>query len=82
MSMEPQAPTSAPTRSSIEISVNGEKCLIPEACTVAQLIDQYGLDPSRVAVELDRRIVRQPERANIRLHAGAEVEIVQFVGGG
>ena len=40
------------------------------------------LDPARVAVELDRRIVKQPHWPETVFAAGAQLEIVQFVGGG
>ncbi len=80
--MEQQVPMSAIPPGRIEVTVNGEKCLIPETSTVAEVVESYGLDPTRVAVELDRRIIRQPDRGNTRVRAGAEIEIVQFVGGG
>jgi thiamine biosynthesis protein ThiS len=40
------------------------------------------LDPGRVAVELDRRVIEQPLWAETVLRPGAQLEIVQFVGGG
>jgi sulfur carrier protein len=67
---------------SIEIVLNGERHTTTEGQTVLGLLQQLGLDPSRVAVELDRRIVRQPNWAETTVRAGAQVEIVQFVGGG
>ena len=66
----------------IPISVNGEGRLAPEGQTVLGLLQELQLDPARVAVELDRRIVKQPLWRETRLHAGAQLEIVQFVGGG
>jgi thiamine biosynthesis protein ThiS len=67
---------------SIEIVLNGERHTTAEGQTVLGLLQQLELDPSRVAVELDRRIVRQPHWAETPVRAGAQVEIVQFVGGG
>jgi thiamine biosynthesis protein ThiS len=46
------------------------------------LLESLELDPSRVAVELDGRIVKKEEWPQTRLHEGARLEIVQFVGGG
>jgi len=40
------------------------------------------LDPVRVAVELDRRIVKPPDWGATPIAGGARLEIVQFVGGG
>ena len=66
----------------VEIRLNGETRQVPSDATVADLIRQLQLPEDRVAVELDRRIVRRPDWAGQTLHAGASVEIVQLVGGG
>jgi thiamine biosynthesis protein ThiS len=66
----------------IEITVNGEPQTAPEGQTILGLLQQLRLDPARVAVELERRIVKQPYWPETVLHTGAQVEIVQFVGGG
>ncbi len=66
----------------IEIIVNGEARLVPEGQTILSLLEALELPEGRVAVELDRRIVRQTEWAETPLTAGARLEIVQFVGGG
>lgn len=66
----------------IEIVLNGEHRTAPEGQTVLGLLEQLRLDPSRVAVELNRRIVKQPRWADTVLQPGAEIEVVQFVGGG
>jgi sulfur carrier protein len=66
----------------IEITVNGEPHTAPEGQTILGLLQQLELDPARVAVELERRIVKQPYWPETVLHTGAELEIVQFVGGG
>jgi sulfur carrier protein len=66
----------------IEIVLNGERRPAPEGQTVLGLLQQLELDPARVAVELDRRILKQPHWAATVLRPGAEIEIVQFVGGG
>ena len=44
----------------IEIMVNGEPQTAPQGQTILGLLQQLDLDPARVAVELDRRIVKQP----------------------
>jgi thiamine biosynthesis protein ThiS len=66
----------------IEIVVNGETRAASEGQTIRDLLQELNLDSSRVAVELNRRIVKQPNWSETRLNAGAQVEIVQFVGGG
>jgi len=66
----------------IEITVNGEPQTAPKGQTILGLLQQLELDPARVAVELDRRIVKQPSWQVTVLHTGSQLEIVQFVGGG
>ena len=66
----------------IDIVVNGELRTISPGQSILELLGQLQLDPARVAVELDRRIVKQQRWGETVLQAGAEVEIVQFVGGG
>ena len=66
----------------IEIVVNGEPKRACAGQTILGLLHQLELDPERVAVELDRRIVKQLRWAETELRPGAQLEIVQFVGGG
>jgi sulfur carrier protein len=66
----------------IEIVLNGEKRSVPAGANVLQLLHFLELAPDKVAVEVNREIVRQPEWKNQEISPGSEVEIVQFVGGG
>jgi sulfur carrier protein len=66
----------------IPIVVNGEPKETVTGQTIQGLLVELGLEPGRVAVELDRRIVKQPLWPETTLNPGAQVEIVQFVGGG
>jgi len=66
----------------IEIVVNGEQQSAPEGQTILELLKKLQIDPERVAVELDRRIVRAPLWSDTVLRHGSQLEIVQFVGGG
>jgi len=66
----------------VTVVVNGEARQVPEGETIAGLVRALGLDPERLAVELDRRIVKRAQWASTSLSAGAQIEIVQFVGGG
>ena len=66
----------------IEIILNGEPRSAREGETVLGLLEELQIDPARVAIELDRRILKRPFWADTALRPGAEIEIVQFVGGG
>ena len=65
-----------------EIFVNGERRDVPGGLTLLDLLGFLEVDPQRVAVELNRKIVRQPEWSGTTVADGAVLEIVQFVGGG
>ena len=66
----------------IEIVLNGEPRSIPEGLSVQGLLEHIGIVADRVAVELNRTIVRKPDWAATAIGANAHVEVVQFVGGG
>jgi thiamine biosynthesis protein ThiS len=66
----------------MQIVINGESRAVPDGHTILQLLEMLDLDPARVAVELDRRIVKPPDWPATPLAEGAQLEIVQFVGGG
>lgn len=66
----------------VTIIVNGEARQIAQGETIAGLVRDLALDPERLAVELDRKIVKRALWALTPLEAGSEIEIVQFVGGG
>ena len=63
------------------ITVNGQS-LDFAGNTVAQLVEQQGYDPVKVAVERNLEIVPKSAYASTVLHDGDSVEIVSFVGGG
>ena len=66
----------------IEIVVNGESRIIPAGSDIAGLLGFLGIDPGKVAVELNRAIVRKKDWAVTVVPPAAQVEIVWFVGGG
>jgi thiamine biosynthesis protein ThiS len=67
---------------SLEVVLNGQPHAIPRNCTLLALVRSLGLDPARVAVELDGEIVKRDRWDQTPLKAGARLELVHFVGGG
>lgn len=65
----------------MRINVNGEE-RETEAGTVAALLAFLGIEPVRVAVEVNMDIIPKGEYGSTPLKEGDAVEIVQFVGGG
>ena len=66
----------------IEIVVNGDTRQVPEGTTITGLLGLLGVRPDRVAVELDRAIIKSSFWPETTLAPGAQLEIVHFVGGG
>lgn len=66
----------------IPITVNGEPREIAAGSTVVSMLQQLGIDSARVAVELNRAIVRKPDWPSTPVEPSAQIEIVEFVGGG
>ena len=66
----------------VSIVVNGETRTARAGDTIFDLVRALDLDPERLAIELDRRIVKRAQWTTTVLPAGAIPEIVQFVGGG
>lgn len=66
----------------IGIVLNGEPRRVPDGLKVAGLLKFLEIDGQKVAVELNREIVRKPEWESAEVRDGALVEVVWFVGGG
>jgi thiamine biosynthesis protein ThiS len=65
-----------------QVTINGERHLLDSGSTLEDVLRTLGLEPERVAIELDRAIVKRELWRATTLASGAEIEIVQFVGGG
>jgi len=65
----------------MKVVVNGNEYDAPRGMTVRELIEAHRLSVDRVAVELNRRLVRQANY-DTALNEGDQIEIVTFVGGG
>jgi len=63
------------------LTINGDT-LGTEASTVSDLLKELGIDPARVAVEVNLSIIKKAEYATYTLKEGDAVEAVNFVGGG
>jgi thiazole synthase len=66
----------------IGIRVNGEHRRVFAGLSFADLANELGLDPKRVAVERNLEIVPRSTLAEVIVEDGDEIEIVHFVGGG
>ena len=65
----------------MNLIINGETRAF-SAETLSALVEQLGMRPDRVAIELNRDIVPRDRWHETRLNEGDRLEIVHFVGGG
>jgi sulfur carrier protein len=65
----------------MKITVNGMERQVAQGQTVLSLLAEAKLTPERVAVEVNKRLIRT-ERYGEQLRDGDQIEIVTFVGGG
>ena len=65
----------------MKIILNGNSYETSDATTILSLLAQLKLTPDKVAVELNKRLVRSAQYDRV-LHDGDAIEIVTFVGGG
>lgn len=66
----------------MRVRINGEDKEVSEGTTLLGLVEQLSLAPSRLAVELNREVVRRADWPSVKLSDGDRIEIVHFVGGG
>ncbi len=69
-------------RTRLTILINGNLIDVDEGAGIGDLIKALGLETDRVAVELNKRIVRRVDWGSTTISEGDKVEIVHFVGGG
>jgi len=67
----------------MEITVNGEKRVgLTSPLTVAELIEQLGINPKSIIVELNFEIVTKNKVSETTVRDGDTIEIIRLVGGG
>ena len=64
------------------LTINGENREFNSISMISTLLDQLGMKPDRVAVELNRELIPRDRWAATELSDGDKLEIVHFVGGG
>ena len=66
----------------LRVYVNGESRELPGPTSLAELITQLDLPAARIAVELNRAVVRRNDWSTTMLGDDDRIEVVHFVGGG
>lgn len=66
----------------MRVQINGEAREIPERLSLQELIAHLKLPGERLAIELNRNVVRRAEWSTTGLNPDDKIEVVHFVGGG
>jgi len=66
----------------ISVLINGETREVPEGVRLDHLLELFSLPAKRVAVEVNKTVVRKVDWPVIKVSDGDRIEVVHFVGGG
>lgn len=66
----------------MHVQINGEMREVSNQLTVSSLIEELKLPHDRLAIELNRAVIRRNDWPVTALGEGDKIEIVHFVGGG
>ena len=64
------------------IFINGEARELDDGLNVATMLDALELPKQRVAIELNRQVIRKQEWESTKVSDNDRIEVVHFVGGG
>ncbi|HBE81867.1 MAG: sulfur carrier protein ThiS [Blastocatellia bacterium] len=66
----------------VTIVLNGEQKKIEAEVTLDRLLDLFSLPRQRVAIELNKQVVRREQWETTKLKDSDLIEVIHFVGGG
>lgn len=66
----------------VELTVNGKTLAVTDGATITVLLEQLQINPLRVAVQLNQRIIKRGLYERTALQAGDTLEIITFMAGG
>lgn len=66
----------------MNVIINGEIKEIESSLNLRELLRRFDLPSERIAVELNREVVRKKDWETIEIKDADKIEIVHFVGGG
>jgi thiamine biosynthesis protein ThiS len=66
----------------LQVQINGEQREVADGSNLDDLVRELSLTPARIAIELNRDVVRRADWNRTILNDDDRIEIVHFVGGG
>ena len=66
----------------IKINLNGKTLFLAKGTSVYKVIKKTKLQPNKIAIELNKKIINKKNANKIFLKNKDKIEIVHFIGGG
>ena len=66
----------------IKINLNGKTLFLAKGTSVYKVIKKTKLQPNKIAIELNKKIINKKNVNKIFLKNNDKIEIVHFIGGG
>jgi thiamine biosynthesis protein ThiS len=66
----------------MQLTVNGKARTVADDATITRLLEELQINPLRVAVQLNERIIKRELYERTPLQAGDTLEIITFMAGG
>lgn len=66
----------------MKVFINGEIKEISRQLNLLELLKEFSLPSERIAIELNKQVVRKKDWESIEISDADRIEIVHFVGGG
>jgi thiamine biosynthesis protein ThiS len=66
----------------MQVTINGETKEITDELNLDELLKHFSLPAERVAIELNKEVVRKKDWEIVKIAEGDKLEVIHFVGGG
>lgn len=66
----------------MKVFINGESREVPRRFNLSELLAHLSMPQERVAVELNKEVVRKKDWHAVTIRDADKIEIIHFVGGG
>ncbi len=66
----------------MKIIINGKTKEIPYEINIVELLENFSLPKERIAIEINKKVVRKKDWENIKVADADQIEVIHFVGGG
>jgi thiamine biosynthesis protein ThiS len=66
----------------MKVLINGETKEISDSLSLSELLRYFSLPQERIAIELNKEVIRKKDWEEIKVNDGDQLEVIHFVGGG